>query len=425
MDALPKNLTYWTGIDGVMLIGRQWQEQPGKTLCRHLKFESHPERCFWPDWWRVTKRPSPRPPLPQHPPRHPLPGALSGWTRGWPLSSPPTRKSRKSVRAWRASGSLLFSDLVGNVVHQWPPDGKVTDVLKPGGYDGKDAPEGGYIGPNGMALGPDGNVVLCQHGKRLNSPNDVVYSPDGALYFTDPPFGLPKQDEDPAKDLKFNGVFRFAKGKVEPVYQDLARPNLIASSSDYKTMYLSNSEANRRLWMRCDVAATGPLRNCKVFADASSSPHQGVPDGMRVDSAGNVYATGPGSIWVFSPDGKHLGTIKTPESPSNCAWGDDGKTQDSRERGQRKSGFQLKCEGTAHPSPHFNHHQAERNGDRIAIHHLYRCPRRRETGGRSSSASRRGRRGIVFHGFGYCRFPEIEKTRLAPPSLPKMMPAGH
>ncbi len=249
---------------------------------------------------------------------------------------------------WRSQGSLWFSDLVGNVVHQWTPDGKVTDVLNPGGYDGKDLPADGYNGPNGMAVGPDGNVALCQHGnrrivtlaadkkvtplvekfdgKKLNSPNDVVYSPDGALYFTDPPFGLPKQDEDPAKEIKFNGVYRFAKGKVEAIYKDLARPNGIAFSPDFKTLYLSNSEATHRLWMRCDVAATGPLTNCKVFADATSSPDQGVPDGMRVDSAGNVYASGPGGLWVFSPEGKHLGTIKTPEGPSNCSFGDDGKT---------------------------------------------------------------------------------------------------
>lgn len=249
---------------------------------------------------------------------------------------------------WRPDGSLWFSDLVGNIAHRWSPDGKVTDVLNPGGYDKKDAPEGAYIGPNGMAAGPDNTVILCQHGnrrivrvasdgkvsllldryqgKRLNSPNDLVYEPGGALYFTDPPFGLTKQDDDPAKELPFNGVFRFSKGKLQPIIKDLARPNGIAFSPDYKTLYISNSEANHRLWMRYDVNADGTVSNGRVFFDATSSPDQGVPDGMRVDSLGNVYAAGPGGIWVFNPEGKHLGTIKPPEGPSNCAWGDDGKT---------------------------------------------------------------------------------------------------
>src|SRR5205807_2301624 len=157
-------------------------------------------------------------------------------------------------------------------------------------------------------------------------PNDLVYTPDGSLYFTDPPFGLPKQDDDAAKELKFNGVFRFSKGKLQPVVRDLARPNGIGFSPDYKTLYVSNSEPDRRLWMRYEVAADGSVRNARVFADATSSPAEGVPDGLKVDSAGNVYATGPGGVWIFSPDGKHLGTIETPESPSNCAWGEDGKT---------------------------------------------------------------------------------------------------
>ena len=249
---------------------------------------------------------------------------------------------------WRSSGVLWFSDLVGNVVHQWSPNGKVTEVLNPGGYDGKDLPEGGYIGPNGMAQGPNNTVTLCQHGnrrivsvapdmkvtvlvdryegKRLNSPNDLLYGPDGALYFTDPPIGLPKRDADPAKELSFNGVFRFAKGKLEVVVQDLAAPNGIAFSPDHRILYLTNSDATRKQWMRYDVAADGSVSNGRVFADASSSTERGAMDGMKVDSAGNLYATGPGGIWVISPDGKHLGTIRTPESPSNSAWGDDGKT---------------------------------------------------------------------------------------------------
>jgi gluconolactonase len=249
---------------------------------------------------------------------------------------------------WRSSGNLWFSDLVGNVVHQWAPDGRVIDILNPGGYDKNDAPPGSDIGPNGMVAGPDNTVLLCQHGnrrivqissdmkvttvvdqfegKRINSPNDLVYAQDGSLYFTDPPLGLVKQDEDPGKELKFNAVFRLNKGKLEPVITDLGRPNGIAFSPDNKTLYVSNSEANRKVWMRYDVAADGTVANGRVFGDATSSPDQGLPGGIKVDSAGNVYGAGPGGIWVYSPEGKHLGTIKIPETPSNCAWGDDGRS---------------------------------------------------------------------------------------------------
>ena len=249
---------------------------------------------------------------------------------------------------WRPSGGLWFSDVVGNVVRQWAPDGKVTEVLRPGGYDGNSLPAGGFIGPNGMVADKDGAVLLCQHGNRrivritpdrkvttlidrfegrkLNSPNDLVFRSDGSLYFTDPPYGLPKQDDDPAKELKFNGVYRLANGKLQLLIKDLTRPNGIAFSPDEKILYVANSDEKRRLWMRYDVAANGSVSNGKVFADVTAEKETGLPDGMKVDSLGNVYATGPGGIWVFSPDGKHLGTIKLPEQPANCGWGDDGKS---------------------------------------------------------------------------------------------------
>jgi gluconolactonase len=251
---------------------------------------------------------------------------------------------------WRSSGNLWFSDLVGNILYQTTPDGKVTQLLNPGGDDRKETTKGGYIGPNGMAVAPNQNVALCQHGNRrivelspdmkvkvlversadgkhLSSPNDVVYTPDGSLYFTDPPFGLAKGNDDPAKEQPYNGVYRFKDGKAVAIITDVALPNGIAFSPDFKVLYISNSDDKHRLWMRYDVNADGTVSNGRVFADASSSPDTGVPDGMRVDSVGNVYATGPAGIWVFSPDGKHLGTIKTPEQPSNLAFGDaDGKT---------------------------------------------------------------------------------------------------
>jgi gluconolactonase len=163
-------------------------------------------------------------------------------------------------------------------------------------------------------------------GKRLNSPNDLVYKSDGALYFTDPPYGLLKQDDDPAKELKFNGVFRYAGGKLQVVVKNLTRPNGLAFSPDEKTFYVDNSDPNYKVVMRYDVAADGTVSSGKVFADVTAEKEDGLPDGMKVDVQGNVYVTGPGGVWVFSPEGKHLGTIKPPETPANCGWAEDGKT---------------------------------------------------------------------------------------------------
>ncbi len=249
---------------------------------------------------------------------------------------------------WRPSHVLWFSDVVGNVARQWSPDGKVVEILRPGGYDGNSLPAGGFVGPNGMTADKDGAVLLCQHGnrrivrigrdmrvttladrfegKRLNSPNDLVFRSDGSLYFTDPPYGLPKGDDDPAKELKFNGVFRLAGGKLQAVVQDLTRPNGIALSPDEKTLYVANSDPKRMIWMRYDLAADGTAGNGRVFVDVSAEKGDGLPDGMKVDAAGNVYGAGPGGVWVFAPDGKHLGTTRPPETPANCGWGDDGKS---------------------------------------------------------------------------------------------------
>jgi len=248
---------------------------------------------------------------------------------------------------WRCQGALWFSDVIGNVVRQWSPDGTVIEILRPGGYDGNSLPEGGFNGPNGMTADRDGAVVLCQHGnrrivritpdrkvstvvehyegKRLNSPNDLVFHADGSLYFTDPPYGLPRQDEDSAKELPFNGVYRLASGKLQLIIDDLHRPNGLAFSPDYKVLYVANSERPMK-WMRYDVVADGTVRNGRVFADVDHSPEPGVPDGMKIDVQGNIYATGPGGVWVYSPEGKHLGSISTLETPANCAWGDDGKS---------------------------------------------------------------------------------------------------
>ena len=247
---------------------------------------------------------------------------------------------------WRSDGHVWFSDVLGNVVRSATPDGKVEVLIKNAGGE-TNRPHGGYVGPNGMVGDKDGNVLLCQHtnrrivrvakdlhmsvyldrfdGKRFNSPNDLVFRLDGALYFTDPPFGLPKGDQDPAKEIKFNGVYRYANGKLDAVIKDLTSPNGIAFSPDGKVLYVSNTQPEP-YWMRYDVAADGSLSGARKFAAASSMNGPGVPDGMKVDSKGNVYATGPGGVLVFSSSGKHLGTIKMPEVAANCGWGDDGKT---------------------------------------------------------------------------------------------------
>jgi len=248
---------------------------------------------------------------------------------------------------WFPEGYLWFSDVQGNVVRQWSPSG-VTEILRPGGYDGTDAPAGAFIGPNGMVHGKEGVVLLCQHGnrriaqisrdrkvttlidkfqgKRFNSPNDLVYKSDGSLYFTDPPYGLTGGDKDPKKEIPFNGVFRLANGKLQVLVKDMTRPNGIAFSPDEKVLYVANSDPDKKVWMRFDVKADGTVENGKVFADVTSEKEDGLPDGMKVDSRGNVYGSGPGGIWIFSPEGKHLGTIKPPETPANCNWGDDGRS---------------------------------------------------------------------------------------------------
>ena len=249
---------------------------------------------------------------------------------------------------WRPSGVLWFSDVVGNVVRQWSPDGKVVELLRPGGYDGNSLPAGGFIGPNGMTAAPNGDVLLCQHGnrriarigtdmrvttlvdnyqgKRLNAPNDLVFRSDGTLFFTDPPYGLPRQDDDPAKELPFNGVFKLKDGKLDVLVTDLTRPNGIAFSPDEKTLYVSNSDDVRKIWMKYDVALDGSVSNGRLFFDATQDKEAGVPDGMKIDVLGNIWATGPSAVYVFSPEGTLLGTIKPPEDPANCGWGDDGRT---------------------------------------------------------------------------------------------------
>jgi gluconolactonase len=250
---------------------------------------------------------------------------------------------------WLPAGHLLFSDIPTRRIIKWTPDGKIAVFREPGDHPGSDRFVSSTFDSNGLTLDRQGRLTMCEpterrvtrlendgrltvladkyEGKRFNSPNDLVYKSDGALYFTDPPYGLPKGDTDPGKELDFNGVFRLAGDRLQVVIKDLLRPNGLAFSPDEKYLYVAHSDFARKLWMRYEVKADGTVANGRVFFDVTSSTEDGLPDGMKVDQEGNVYGTGPGGVWIFSPAGKHLGTIKPPEVPANCAWGDaDGRT---------------------------------------------------------------------------------------------------
>ncbi len=250
----------------------------------------------------------------------------------------------------RRGGFLLFSDVPMNTVFQWKDGQGVKPFLKPSGYTGS-VPRGGEPGSNGLTIDGEGRLLLCQHGdrrvarleadgrfttladryegKRFNSPNDLVIKTNGDIYFTDPPYGLLKGNDDPAKELKFNGVYRLAKdGKVTLLTDEVRFPNGIAFSPDEKTLYVASSDPQKAIWMSYDVKEDGTLGKGRLFYDVTElgKTKKGLPDGMKVDSAGNLFATGPGGVLIFDPDGTHLGTIETGEATANCGWGDDGST---------------------------------------------------------------------------------------------------
>jgi gluconolactonase len=246
---------------------------------------------------------------------------------------------------WR-QGRLWFSDLVGNKMFAVTPDGSVQLLIDHSGGL-QSPPPGSYTGSNAMATDKDGSVLMLQHGmrrivrldsqlgmhpfierfegKRFNSPNDLVFAPDGAFWFTDPPFGLAKQNQDTAKELSFNGVFRYLNGKLTAPIRDLGLPNGIAFSPDGKTLYISNS-GPKMFVIKYSVGADGALSNATKLIEYPDDPSATVPDGMKVDSAGNIWSAGPGGIRILAPSGKVLGQIKLPESAANLAWGDDGKS---------------------------------------------------------------------------------------------------
>jgi gluconolactonase len=246
---------------------------------------------------------------------------------------------------WK-DGKLWFSDVRGDKVRTFDPkSGKVTVILNDSGGV-RNAPPTANFGSNAMITDKDGSILLTRmaigtiermddkgnlkpflskyEGKRLNSPNDLVYGPDDALWFTDPSFGLPKMDADPKKELKFNAVWRYAGGKLTPAITDMSQPNGIAFSPDGKTLYVSNSAP--QMYVRAyDVGANGKLSNPRMLIQSPGSADD-VPDGMKVDSAGNIWTTGPGGIRIISPAGKVLGQIKIPEVVANIGFAEDGKT---------------------------------------------------------------------------------------------------
>ena len=251
----------------------------------------------------------------------------------------------------KKGGYLLFSDVPSNTVYRWSPGGGVRVHLKPSGYTGS-IPRAGEPGSNGLTVDSEGRLTLCEHGdrrigriehdgrhvtlvdryqgKRFNSPNDLAYKSNGDLYFTDPPYGLEKNVDDPKKEIPFQGVYRLKPGGELTLLTDkLTRPNGIAFSPDEKTLYVAVSDPAMPVIMAYDVQADGTIANARVFFDAkplATPGRKGLPDGLKVDRSGNLFATGPGGVFVITPQGKHLGTIATGEATANCAWGDDGST---------------------------------------------------------------------------------------------------
>lgn len=250
----------------------------------------------------------------------------------------------------REGGYLLVSDVARNGVFRWREGEAVSSFLERSGYTGVAPFTGREPGSNGLLFDLQGRLVLCQHGDRrivrlepdgtrtiladryeglrLNSPNDAVLHSSGDIYFTDPPFGLPATFDDPGKELDFSGVYRRSvTGELTLLTRELDGPNGIAFAPDEGTLYVSNADRRRPVWMAFPVREDGTLGAGRVFFDAREWVRRwpGLPDGMKTDAAGNLFAAGPGGVHVFAPDGSHLGSIITGVATSNVGWGgDDG-----------------------------------------------------------------------------------------------------
>jgi gluconolactonase len=240
-------------------------------------------------------------------------------------------------------GFLLFSDPNNNLIYRCSVDGEVQVYKTKSGYAGENIGEYGQPGSNGLTIDPQGRLTICQHGnrrvvriekngvttvladryegKRLNSPNDLVYRSDGTLFFTDPPFGLPKFHNDPRRETPFSGVYCVSDRKVKLVSTDFTGPNGLAFSPDEKFLYVGNWDEKHKLINRYPVNSAGTLGKGELFFDMTDTPGEDAIDGIKVDQRGNLYVSGPGGLWVLSPEGKHLGTLHAPEHPHNLAWG--------------------------------------------------------------------------------------------------------
>jgi gluconolactonase len=245
---------------------------------------------------------------------------------------------------------IIWSDVPQNTVYEWSETGGTKVYLHPSGNTTTDST---LEGANGLLLDNKGYLILCQHGdrrvarmeapvsnptsqfqtiaatfdgKRFNSPNDAAFGPEEYLFFTDPPYGLKQQENDPAKELDFQGVYSLSpSGEVTLLVDSLTRPNGIAFSRDYKTCYVANSDPDKALWMAYQLDENLQFSTGKVFFDATDwvPERPGLPDGLKVHPNGTVFATGPGGVLVFSPEGKHLGTIETGTAIANCAFDSD------------------------------------------------------------------------------------------------------
>lgn len=251
---------------------------------------------------------------------------------------------------------LLFSDVPKNTIYKWTEEKGAEVYLFPSGYTGSTPSQSKEPGSNGLTLDNEGRLVLCQHGdrrvarmnapldkpspsfitiadrfdgKRFNSPNDVVFATNGNLFFTDPPYGLPQQENDPAREISFQGIYRVSTdGRVSLFVDSLTRPNGIAITPDQKTMIVANSDPGKAVWYAFDLNKNHAATNARIFYDATANTktESGLPDGLKIDKQGNIFATGPGGVWIFSKEGNVLGRIKLLNPAANCALADDDKT---------------------------------------------------------------------------------------------------